>query len=587
MCLWHEDCTRTSVALLPRDKLVSQVDSRPITASMPSGKMPSKVANKPQSNTKGIILNFDRILNKDLNTQAPQPARVSLQDDRPEVVPAQGSVQVRTKVDLTSCQIRQAGRDRCSKGSRQPQAHDKPLMATTQINTAGQLQANDGSKDQPSTGSEQAPCLQDKTGLPPYETRPHSLPEGHPKAQRQHTTTRPKVTTVADTGPNEPLAVTGIAIPVHPDQTSQDNDRQTASQGSSSWASPGKPIIDPHILPPVLPGPDRKIHRIGGLTSYSVPPNRRSNVLDQDQFDAEPDKTDSTDNPSLDPPMRNLASSLRPLDPVQGLIYRLVQDQDGILTGSHARPQLLQPKTIGQASTPNIQSDTLASSQEAIKDSKGSLAGIIKDSTEGGPEDIPISISQPSTAQFQQGPSEVIHAQYMALDLAIGPDRPLAQPTQPDVKAPDMPDIWGLQQQLIERMRVALDQGQRSITVELHPPELGWMAITFEHSEDALIGRLEVSNRQTYLGLEQSAKDITANLQAQGIQVKQLDIALVSEDLPYSGYDHDHNQDNPHHPWRDQAYTGQTDQPALTAVAHPPAQPGVHLGPDGSIDMLA
>lgn len=566
---WHDRCVSTSVAVLPRNKPLSQVHPGPLTPLPPSGRKAGKVTGKPQPNSKGTILNFDLILT--------QPASVSHQDDGPKLQLAEGSPQPGPGVDVLSCQTRQIDPDQSDPGTgTSHQGHNQRLLARIRINTADAMRLEDGSKDHRKSdcthvGSDRSPLLQAKDAS--QIAHPRGLTRANLKLLPRSNAARQQAT-------EQPSPVTPVAAPVHPGLASGVNGAQAVSQEILSKAKAGKLIVDLPVVQCSRPRPDHRIGQFFSRPSDTLAPDKPASLVIQDPSGTQPVNIDR-----VGPFIHRRPSPPRPSRSVEDLVSRSVEDHHDLRSGLVDQGPS-QPRPAGQVTFKYIQPDSVPSGQEVPKESNSLLAVTTPNGPKVGPKDGPVIIGPAQTVRSV----EPVQALYATPDMALwlGPDqRPLVEPIQPDQSRPNVPDITGLQQQLIEQMRVALDRGQHSVTVELYPPELGRVVIIFEHRENVLTGRLEVSDRQTYLGLGESAKEIITNLLAQGIQLRQLDITLTPQDLSSPGYEHGHSQDGLNQPWRDQAYTTQTDQTGLTTALRQTEQPGFYIRSDGSIDMLA
>jgi len=72
--------------------------------------------------------------------------------------------------------------------------------------------------------------------------------------------------------------------------------------------------------------------------------------------------------------------------------------------------------------------------------------------------------------------------------------------------------------------------GDKQITVNLNPPELGQVSIKFQEQGTQLTGLLEVSKTQTRTEIEQALPQIIRNLSDSGINIKRLEVVLTTGD---------------------------------------------------------
>ena len=87
--------------------------------------------------------------------------------------------------------------------------------------------------------------------------------------------------------------------------------------------------------------------------------------------------------------------------------------------------------------------------------------------------------------------------------------------------------------QILDSVRSSLSQqtGDKQITIQLHPPELGKVSVKFQEQDAQITGILEVSKAQTRLEIEQALPQIIRNLADSGVEIKRLEVVL-SEDEP-------------------------------------------------------
>ena len=87
--------------------------------------------------------------------------------------------------------------------------------------------------------------------------------------------------------------------------------------------------------------------------------------------------------------------------------------------------------------------------------------------------------------------------------------------------------------QILDSVRSSLSRqtGNKQITIQLHPPELGKVSVKFQEQDAQITGTLEVSKAQTRLEVEQALPQIIRNLADSGVEIKRLEVVL-SEDEP-------------------------------------------------------
>jgi flagellar hook-length control protein FliK len=85
--------------------------------------------------------------------------------------------------------------------------------------------------------------------------------------------------------------------------------------------------------------------------------------------------------------------------------------------------------------------------------------------------------------------------------------------------------------QILESIHSSIAQrgGDKQITVNLNPPELGQVSIKFQEQGTELTGLLEVNKTQTRSEIEQALPQIIRNLSDSGINIKRLEVVLTSD----------------------------------------------------------
>jgi len=106
---------------------------------------------------------------------------------------------------------------------------------------------------------------------------------------------------------------------------------------------------------------------------------------------------------------------------------------------------------------------------------------------------------------------------------------PVAQVAKPVGGNAATGDSAAVSQQIQESFSTAVHQGDQQITIRLNPPELGSVQMSIREQGDQITGLLEVSEMQTRAEIQQALPQIVRNLQDMGINVKRLDVTLVTE----------------------------------------------------------
>ncbi len=109
-----------------------------------------------------------------------------------------------------------------------------------------------------------------------------------------------------------------------------------------------------------------------------------------------------------------------------------------------------------------------------------------------------------------------------------------AESTRPAANADSRPAVA---EQITESVRTSISEGSRQIVIQLNPPELGKVAITFREGADGITGLLQVDEPQTRHQLQQALPEIIQNLQDSGVQIKKLEVELTNQQQEYTSKD--------------------------------------------------
>ena len=83
-----------------------------------------------------------------------------------------------------------------------------------------------------------------------------------------------------------------------------------------------------------------------------------------------------------------------------------------------------------------------------------------------------------------------------------------------------------LREQICMSVQNSVQQGQRQITINLNPPELGRVSIKFTEQSGQLTGSLEATNSQTRADIQQAIPEMIRSLEQSGISIKRIDVSL-------------------------------------------------------------
>ena len=98
--------------------------------------------------------------------------------------------------------------------------------------------------------------------------------------------------------------------------------------------------------------------------------------------------------------------------------------------------------------------------------------------------------------------------------------------TNPSIQTSHGGFLGNINEQIAESIYVGLGQGERYITIQLNPPELGKIFVRLEQHEDEITGLLEVSKAQTKYEIEQVLDQLMRSLTNFGVQVKRLEVQM-------------------------------------------------------------
>lgn len=103
---------------------------------------------------------------------------------------------------------------------------------------------------------------------------------------------------------------------------------------------------------------------------------------------------------------------------------------------------------------------------------------------------------------------------------------PATSPRQPEIPVGERLGTIG--NQVLEAVRTSISQqtGDREITIQLHPPELGKVSVRFQEQGAEITGTLEVSKAQTRTEIEQVLPEMIRALADSGVAIKRIDVVL-------------------------------------------------------------
>ncbi len=106
--------------------------------------------------------------------------------------------------------------------------------------------------------------------------------------------------------------------------------------------------------------------------------------------------------------------------------------------------------------------------------------------------------------------------------------------TRPAANADSHPSVA---EQIQDSVRTSLSAGSRQIVIQLNPPELGKVSITFREDAHGVTGLLQVDQPQTRRQLQQALPEIIQNLQDSGVGIKRIEVQLADQQQQYNPKD--------------------------------------------------
>lgn len=184
-----------------------------------------------------------------------------------------------------------------------------------------------------------------------------------------------------------------------------------------------------------------------------------------------------------------------------------------------------------------------------------------------------------------QGSGDSLHQNTAQIFSQIAPQAPVAEqapsfavdtgltaPSEQPRPAPaDMPT--DVSNQILESVRSSLSQqtGDKEITIQLNPPELGKVSVKFQQQGAEITGTLEVSKPQTRTEIEHALPEIIRSLADSGIAIRRLEVVLSQNEQSGNQASRDPLLQDGAFQQRDSAYPGQS--------GHEQQAPQTYYGP--------
>ncbi len=84
-------------------------------------------------------------------------------------------------------------------------------------------------------------------------------------------------------------------------------------------------------------------------------------------------------------------------------------------------------------------------------------------------------------------------------------------------------------EQIQESIGASLRQGDKQITIQLEPPELGKVLVKFQEQDGQITGQLEVSKAETRVEIQQILPEIVRGLQESGVPLKRIEVLMTEQ----------------------------------------------------------
>jgi len=125
--------------------------------------------------------------------------------------------------------------------------------------------------------------------------------------------------------------------------------------------------------------------------------------------------------------------------------------------------------------------------------------------------------------QHATGVTSILAGSRQVEGAAQAPSQAVAGPGEQRVAEASRPA-----DQIIESVRHAIANGQREVTINLNPPELGRVRLTMYSEGNEIRGRLDVDNPRTLTEIRHQADLLTQRLAEDGIAIRRLEVHQMS-----------------------------------------------------------
>jgi len=170
-----------------------------------------------------------------------------------------------------------------------------------------------------------------------------------------------------------------------------------------------------------------------------------------------------------------------------------------------------------------------------IKESINYLNGLKSDSAGQKIDITNIQVSTGQTKSHNESSSDnktTLHVDQIASQNTFVTEQNINSISNTKAVSQEQPDVSeNVSKQILESIHSSINKqgGDKQITVNLNPPELGQVSIKFQENGTELNGLLEVNKAQTRSEIEQALPQIIRNLSDSGINIKRLEVVLTND----------------------------------------------------------
>ena len=298
--------------------------------------------------------------------------------------------------------------------------------------------------------------------------------------------------------------------------------RQALSDALAGQAETVSPEILKTDVPQTAALPtEGMLEQVGATLNESVSVN--AEALTQAVAQAKPDTVNGSEVKS---PLAETTPEVQTSAMTDSLIAKMEQTQESLDTTT--------ANTLKSANTESgpTSQDTLSQLQDRIKAGQ-SEAPDLSDSRDNVQAPVAQVTTETIASTWSQGKSEMT---LEASEISSSEIQPSVQPailseptnpveTVPMDRMPEAPNpARSVSQQILESVQTSLQTEEKSIVINLTPPELGRVTIRFQEGADGLKGELELSRQEIRHDVERALPQIMQSLQNSGIQIRKMEV---------------------------------------------------------------